>query len=84
MQFPIARLASLDIGLASLLYLLLERIQYMNSITSTDNIENPERAAAILDPNLPNATAYTGERLAVQWVLTKLQQLEFVTDVDSC
>jgi len=48
-------------------------MQYMNSVTPTDYVKNSERAAPILDPNLPNAVADTGERLTVQRLFAQLQ-----------
>jgi len=73
MQFPITCLAKLDIGLAGLLRLLLECMQYMNPIAPTNYVENSERATLILDSNFPNTAAYTGERSAMQRLFAQLQ-----------
>ena len=44
----------------------------MNTISPSDHVEDPERAALILDPDFPNAATDAGEWLAMQWVFTKL------------
>jgi len=72
LQFSVAQLAEFDIGLSSLLRFLLERMQYMNSVTPADYVENPECATRVLDSDFPNAAADTCERFAVQRLFTSL------------
>lgn len=58
-------------------------MQYMNTVTPTNNVKDPKRAAAVFDPDLPDASTNTGEWSAIQRLLSKLQQIEFVTNVDT-
>ena len=55
----------------------------MNSIAPADDVEDPKRTTLILDSDLPDASANTGERSTVQRVLAELKQVEFATDVDT-
>ena len=44
----------------------------MDTISPPDYVENPERAAPIFDPDLPNAATDAGERLAMQRLFAQL------------
>ncbi len=63
--------------------LFLERMQYMYSVSPTDHVEDPERAALILNPDFPDATADARERSAMQRLVAQLQQLEFAANADA-
>tara|TARA_B100000959_G_C14810509_1_gene553600 strand:+ start:527 stop:763 length:237 start_codon:yes stop_codon:yes gene_type:complete len=58
-------------------------MQYMNSVQPTDYVENSERAVPILDPDLPNAAADTGERFAMHRLFAQVQQKKFTANVDT-
>lgn len=58
-------------------------MQHMNSVTPTDYVKDPERAAPILDPNFPNTAADSSERSAMRRLFAQLQQIEFAANVDT-
>lgn len=56
-------------------------MQYMNSITSSDDVENPKRAAFIFDSDFPYTPADTCKRPAAQRRFAELQKVELTANI---